>query len=303
VRDRIRLLSLVVTTTVLLLAGSAVLVVLGIFNGYLQWDLFSPEIQKVLYGVFGSFVALGAFGAAISFVLGIQEVVLSFRRLTDRAGNAGNAVAPVESVTEPAPSSATPRKTSWRFYPVALTALLLLLAFTILGFNYANHRVLAHRLQVFKLIVRDQMTQLGPRLASEVAHLGAPCDTCGTPTLEQLLKTLENLSFCRSAVLYLPDPQDATVLWRYPATTGCSSCGKYNPERFFIARDLDRAVHLALTGDTAWIDQMNRDPMFHWYHVIRGADGKGRAVLEIWGNDKESFRDYEAGAKAAAKRG
>ncbi len=293
-RDRIRLLSLVVTATVLLLAGSAVLVVLGIFNGYLHWDLFSPEIEKVLYGIFASFVALGAFGAAISFVLGIQEVVLSFRRLTDRSATA---VAPPAGVASP-----VLRQTSWRFYPAALTGLLILLALTILGFNYANHRVLAHRLEVFKLVVRDQMTQLGPRLASEVVRLGAPCDSCGTPALEQLMKTLQNLSFCRSAVLYLPDPADATVLWRYPPTASCSTCEKYNPERFFIARDLDRAVQLALSGDTAWVDQMNRDPMFHWYHVIRGADGKSRAVLEIWGNDQESFRDYEAGAKAAAKR-
>jgi hypothetical protein len=277
---------------VLLLAGSAVLVVLGIFNGYLHWDIFSPEVEKVLYGVFGSFVALGAFGAAISFVLGIQEVVLSFRRLTERA-------VPGMATAGPAPKP-TPR----RSYTAALSILLALLILTILSFNYANQRVLSHRLQVFKLIVRDQMTQLGPRLASEVAQIQGPCNTCGTATLAQLIKTMEGLSFFRSAVLYLPDPQDSALLWRYPSTAGCSSCdGNVVLERFFISRDLDRAVKLALSGDTAWVEQMNRDPAFHWYHLIRGADGKIHGVLEIWGNDKESFRDYEAGAKAAAKTG
>jgi hypothetical protein len=292
VRDRLRLLSLVVTATVLLLAGSAVLVVLGIFNGYLHWDLFSPEVEKVLYAVFASCVALAAFGVATSFVLGIQEVVSYFRRLTERVvpGSPEAAALPV--------AAKKPR----RSYTAALTGLLVLLALTILAFNYANQRVLNHRLKVFKLIIRDQMTQLGPRLASEIAALKGPCASCGTPTLNQLLKTMESLSFFRSATLYLPDPQDATVLWRYPATNSCSTCGEtITMERFFVARDLDRAVQLALSGDTAWVRQMNRDPAFHWYHLIPGAGGKNRAVLEIWGNESESFRDYEAAAKAAAK--
>jgi len=293
VRDRLRLLSLVVTATVLLLAGSAVLVVLGIFNGYLHWDLFSPEVEKVLYAVFASCVALAAFGVATSFVLGIQEVVSYFRRLTDRVvpGSPEAAALPVA------------KKRPRRSYATALTVLLVLLALTILAFNYANQRVLHHRLQVFKLIIRDQMAQLGPRLASEVAGLKGPCTSCGTPTLEQLLRTMQSLSFFRSATLYLPDPQDPTVLWRYPTSNGCVNCGETMVmERFFVARDLDRAVQLALSGDTAWVEQMNRDPAFHWYHLIPGTGGKNRAVLEIWGNDNESFRDYEAGAKAAAKK-
>jgi hypothetical protein len=76
----------------------------------------------------------------------------------------------------------------------------------------------------------------------------------------------------------------------------------FENRKYFNLFHRSLSLALALTGDTAWVDQMNRDPMFHWYQAIRGADGKNRAVLEIWGNDKESFRDYEAGAKAAARR-
>jgi hypothetical protein len=294
VRDRIRLLSLAVTATVLLLAGSALLVVLGLFNGYLHWDLFSPEVEKVLYAVFGSCVALGVFGAAISVVLGIEEVVLSFRRLTERVGSAGSR----ETATAPG----TPRA-SWRFYLVALAVLGVLLGLIVLGFNYANQRVLAHRTQVFKLVVRDQMTELGPRFTKEVSGLGAPCATCGAPALAELLRNLQGLSFCRSAVLYLPDPRDAAVLWRLSTSEYCQGCGVPEvPQRVLISGDLDRAVRLALSGDTAWVEQMDRDPAFHWYQLLRGADGKVRAVLEIWGNDSESFREYRAGALAEAKR-
>ncbi len=51
-KSRIKLLSLSVATTVVLLAIGAGLVVLGIFNEYLSWDIFSPPVKKVLWGVF-----------------------------------------------------------------------------------------------------------------------------------------------------------------------------------------------------------------------------------------------------------
>jgi hypothetical protein len=227
-KNPIKLLSLVVRATVILLTGSAVLVVLGIFNGSLHWDIFSPEAEKVLYGVFGSFVALGAFGAAISLVLGIQEVVTSFRRLVDRADPA-NAEVKAEA----------PR----RSYLAALAAVLILLVLTVTGFGMANRRVTAHRFDVFKLVAQDQMRQLGPRLATEVERIGKPCDSCGTPTLIQLFDTMSGLSFISNATLYLPDPEDDAVLWRYPES-GLYSVHADNSQgkmtRFFIAKDDDR---------------------------------------------------------------
>jgi hypothetical protein len=36
--------------------------------------------------------------------------------------------------------------------------------------------------------------------------------------------------------------------------------------------------------------------------VIRDGQGKNRAVLQIWGNEDESFRDYQAVAEAAEKK-
>ena len=73
--------------------------------------------------------------------------------------------------------------------------------------------------------------------------------------------------------------------------------------RFFIAKDDDRAVKLALQGDPAWIHQKNGGPGFVWYQVLKDAQGKSRAVLVIQGNPNESFREYAAGAEAEKKRG
>jgi hypothetical protein len=284
-RSQIKLLSLTVRATVVLLTVGAFLVVLGIFDGYLGWDIFSPEAEKLLYGLFASSVALGGFGAAICIVLGIQEVVRAFRKLVERS----ELTVTVEATR--------------RTYTVALATVLILLIVTVSSLAAVNRRVEARRLKVFKLIAQDQMTQLGPHLSAEVARIPTLCETCGTPGLQQFFRTLNGLSFARSATLYLADPADETVLWRYPGPA-CTECGdKPGFERFFIARDDDRAVKLALQGDTAWIDQKNGGEGFVWHQVIRDGQGKNRAVLQIWGNENESFRDYQAAAEAAEKKG
>jgi hypothetical protein len=71
-KSHMKLLSLVVRASVILLAGSAVLVVLGMFNAFLDWDIFSPEVERILYGIFGSCLALAGIGAATCVVIGIQ---------------------------------------------------------------------------------------------------------------------------------------------------------------------------------------------------------------------------------------
>lgn len=284
-RSQIKLLSLTVRATVVLLTVGAFLVVLGIFDGYLGWDIFSPEVEKLLYGLFASSVALGGFGAAICIVLGIQEVVRAFRKLVEKSEET-----PVVEATR-------------RTYTVALAAVLILLIVTVSSLAAVNRRVEARRLEVFKLIAKDQMTQLGPHLSAEIARIPVPCETCGTPGLQEFFRTLNGLPFAQSATLYLADPADQTVLWRYPATESCNGCeDERRFERFFIARDDDRAVKLALQGDTGWIDQKNGGPGFVWHQVIRDGQGKNRAVLQIWGNENESFRDYQAVAEAAEKK-
>lgn len=120
--------------------------------------------------------------------------------------------------------------------------------------------------------------------------------------MEQFFRTLLGLSFCRSATLYLPDPGNPTVLWRYPKDDPRFANEPVKMERFFIAKDDDRAIHLALQGDTAWIDQKNEGGGFVWHQVIRDGQGKPRAVLQIWGDEDESFRDYQAVAEAAERK-
>lgn len=278
---RFRLLNIAVGITVSLLTIGAFLVVLAIFDERLGWDIFSPAVEKILEGLLMASVTLASFGAAIIFVLGIQEVVHSLRRMLGDAPAAGS------------------RGSLLRQYAWLLAAAALLLAVTVGVLSRVNASVQRHRREVFKLIVQDRMKQLRPQLQNAVGELGALEEGASGPELETLHRTLERLSFCRSATFYLAAPDNPTVLWRYPSADYNRS--KPGFERIFVAKDDDQAIKLALDGDRAWIDQKNDGPGFVWYEVIRGPGGRPRAVLQLSGNESESFREYEA-VFAAAKR-
>lgn len=280
---RIRFFTLAVKATVNLLCFGAFLVVLGFFDQYLGWDIFSPSVEQALLGIFGASVALGAFGAAISLVLGIQEMVQS---LHDRNGAQNEAAGEGESPVVR------------RRYGLLLSGLFLGLVLVIWGLNVWNHHVLEGRQRVFKRLAREQMQALGGQFRREIEQAGAPCATCAPAPLYDLVSTFQSLSFCRSLEIYRPDPKDKAVLWRYPEYT---QPGSWQSERLFIARDVERAVAQALRGDTAWIDQMNRDANWVWYQPIRTKAGT-IAVVKIEARPEESFRDYRASAEALPAR-
>jgi hypothetical protein len=279
-RGRIKLLSLAVASTAVLLAIGAGLVVLGIFNEYLKWDIFSPPVKQVLWGTFNASVALGAFGAAISAVLGIQEVVKALRRMAANSDRDAGSLEPE-----------APR----RQYLAWMAVLLAITACTVVAVHFVNRHVERQRIAVFKLLVQDQMKQLEPILAREVEQVAAPCKTCAPPSLSELLQTLRGLSLCQSATLVMADPVDGAALWRFDGNESASA-GAAQFERFFIATDIDRAMKLALSGDTAWVEQMNSGLAFNWIQVIRDRHGKPRAMLRILGNPQESYRDYRSAA-------
>jgi hypothetical protein len=62
------------------------LVVLGVFNQQLRWDILSPQAEAMFYGIFFSAVLLSIFGVAIAFVLGLKRIVDAVEAL-ERKGN------------------------------------------------------------------------------------------------------------------------------------------------------------------------------------------------------------------------
>ena len=278
-KRRIRMLTLVVHATALLLALAATLVVVGIFNESLDWDLFGPKLEAILTGVFGGSIALASAGVALTVVLGIQEIVQAFRALP-KARGADEA-------------DAAPEATRWG-YLKAMAAVLAGFAVLIGALAWVDARVQAHRTETFKKIAAEQVGNFEAKLAARVAALGAPPRSAVDKELYDLIRTLDGLSFVQRSTLYVPDPDDPAALWGYTAWRDYKTEDGF--ARFFVAKDFEKAMAAALRGESAELDRLNAEKNFTLYRALRGADGHPVGVLRIDGNSRENFREYRLGS-------
>jgi hypothetical protein len=277
-KSRMSLLTLTVWITSILLVSAGVLVVLGIFNGALKWDLFGPKLQAILYGMFACCVALAFIGLGLTLVLGTQEIVRSFRVIRRH----------FEPETEARPEA--PRNT----YATTMLYILLVLAALVTALAGMNHVVQVHRTKVFKKLVVEQMEHFGAKLAGQVVKLQQPPRDHVPYEIYDLIHTLDGLSFVQRATLYLPDPADDSALWGYTAWR------EYRNEdgfaRFFIAKDFEKAMKAALRGSADELAPLNSETGFTWYYVIQDDKGRRIGVLRIDGNPRENFREYFLGS-------
>jgi hypothetical protein len=125
-------LQIIVQGTLILLFAGSFLILLGIFNGILGWDIFGPKVEQALYAVFWSCVALACSGIAVTAVLGIREI-------------AESATAVAEKMT-----SFHRRRFSVRKILFGAGMILCVITLSIAGLSYTNARVEQHRTAVFK---------------------------------------------------------------------------------------------------------------------------------------------------------
>jgi hypothetical protein len=274
---KIRLLTLSVQATVFLLLAAAALIVVGVFNESLNWDLFGPKLESILYGVFASCVALAFVGVGLVTVIGTQEIVRAFRTLERHFAGEPEQAEPGRGV-----------------YAKILLYGVLAMAVLVVGLAALNQGVQSHRSKVFRKLAAEQMQHFEGKLAALVSPLKAPPRDNVSYELYDLVKTFDDLAFVNGVTLYLPDPQDASAMWGYTAwreyrkEDGCA--------RFFVAKDFERAMQQALAGDVAELDKVNRKPGFSFYHLVKDASGKPIAVLRIDGNERENLREYAFGS-------
>jgi hypothetical protein len=271
---RIKLLSLTVAITISLLLIGAVLVVLGIFNSFLNWDIAGPQLEVILYGIFSTSLALGAFGVAITIVLGIQEIV-----------NVVGSINPNKLATDAELPEAP--KLTYVMYMLGIVAGLTVL---VGGLSLVNHRVLLHRSGVFKRIAAEQMQKVENRFYQQVSLLTKPPKENVPETLYDLVANVQKLSFVSGMTLYIPDPEDPGVIWSY------NHWGSYDPKqgfsRLFVAKEFEEAIQQALQGKPELLNELNNRTGFQWYAVIKNQQGKPIGVIRIDGNKSENFRDY-----------
>ena len=275
-RRRIKLLSLTVATTITLLLIGATLVVLGIFDEILNWDIFSSQVEAVLSGIFFASVALSLFGVAITFVLGIQEIVHAISALQRSRG--------IEEL-QPVPEAP---KTTYLLY---MTGIVAVFAGLISALSWVNHRITVHRSKVFKRIATEQIEDLQNKFVQQVGQLTPSPPQKNVPTtLDELIRSVEKLSFVNDLTLYVPDIQDNSAIWNY------SSWGSYNKDhgfnRSFVAKEYEKAIQAAFQGKPEFLNEINDRTGFTWYYVVKDNKQKPIAVLRVDGNSRENFREY-----------
>ncbi|MCL1469919.1 hypothetical protein [Argonema antarcticum] len=273
---KVKLLSLTVWITVSLLTIGATLVVLGIFNAALQWDIFSSQVEAVLYGIFFSCVALSAFGVAMTFVLGIKKIVEAVESLEQNRRLDSSLVVPEA------------RRITYAGYMLgivtAMSALIGVLALV-------DYQVQIHRSQVFKRVASEQMETFRNKFLQQVTLLKKPPANNIPKTLPELVESIGGLSFVRNITLYVPDSQDESAMWRYTRYQR-NSKGEPIFERFFVAKDYEKAIKQALKNNSKSLNSLNQKTGFQWYYVLKDARGNSIAVIRVDGNPQENFREY-----------
>lgn len=274
-RTRFNLLTLASGISIGLLLLGALLVVLGIFNAFLEWDIFSPKVEKILYGVFWSCVALAAFGVSTTFVVGIRDAVRSFRSSQGLEGSQGE----------------NERKSSsFGQYLKAVGILSILLAFLLGSLSFANSRILLHRTEVYKKLIGEQMDQFGPKLAPLVEALSEPPRSNVPEKIHAMVETLDNMEIVSRTTLYLPDPVDDASLWGYTSWRAYQE--KDGFARFYVAKDFEIVMAKALHGDLAGLEILNDENEFRWFYIVMSKNDAPVAVLRVDGNKNENFREY-----------
>ncbi|WP_413168210.1 hypothetical protein ACL6C3_15905 [Capilliphycus salinus ALCB114379] len=274
-KRRIKILSFTVATTIALLLVGATLVVLGIFDEILNWDIFSAKVEAVLMGIFWASVSLSLFGVAITFVLGIQEIVGAIGSLKRNPDLDSSSVIPE------AP------KTTYLLYMVGLVSVFSALIGVL---SLVNHRITVHRTRVFKEIAAEQMNSLQNKWVQQVSQITAPPRNNVPLSLHDLIISIRGLSFINNMTLYLPDTEDETVIWSY--APGWSFEKEKGFERTFVAKEYERAIQAAFSGKPELLNVINDRTGFTWYYVVKNPQDQPIAVLRINGNSQENFREY-----------
>jgi hypothetical protein len=277
VKTKVRLLSLVVSFTLVLLAVGATLVVLGIFNAALKWDLFGPKLEACLYGVFGSCMALAGFGVVMTAIIAIQESVRDFKRFVQTRTN-----------QEQAPDATR------RTYAAGMLAVVSTMAFLVGLCALLNHLVLTQRCKVFKRLAAEQAGHFHAKIVGIVEPFAAPPQSRVPRDLYDVVKAMDNLDFVDRATLYVPDPAETAAMWGFTAWRNAYSNAD-GFARFYVAKDFERAMRHAVDGDPRDLDRINARHEFIWYRLLTTSGGQPKAVLRIDGNSRHSFREYRLG--------
>ena len=260
------MLRFVVRLTALLLGIGSALVVVGTFDAVLGWDIFSPELESALYGVFFSCLALTAAGIALSFVLGVQEIAELLR-----ASQAGQSLPPPRSMR--------------RYIGFAVLGVLGL-TLLVVTLDRLDCRVQTQRDLFFERLATERIQSRTAKLLSQLpVGVERPKPNA---ELDQLMTAINAPGWVERATVFLPDPNDPERLWEYEAYWAKSPETRF--DRMFPSKKHEHAIQNAFAGDPGALRKFNESSLFSFLYPLK-ADGSLVAIVWIKANQKESLRE------------
>ena len=139
------------------------------------------------------------------------------------------------------------------------------------------------------------MQELKSQFVRQVSQLEEPPENNVPKTLQDLIKSVEKLSFVNSLTLYLPDTEDEVIIWSYQSWDIYNK-DKNGFDRQIVAKEYEKAIQSAFKGKPELLQALNGKTGFQWYYLIRNEQNQPIAVLRIDGNSSENFREYKLGS-------
>ena len=238
----------------------------------------APRMPEGL-GLAVCIVQLAGIAPFVCFVAIPVSCVLQFL-LWNRAIDAVNYMAGVPTKVDPL---AWARIRRWTVRAV-IGLILIIITFVIW-----NSVAEARRIQAFKDYAKKTAESVEPALARAISDVDPSRTNFPSRELYELLQDLVNDSHFTYVMLYLPDPRDDGLLWRYQGhyrfTSYEESVQQANLwdrfERTVVSLEFDLAAVSAFKGDSSHLDAFNEQTVASWHSIVFGSDGRPVAILRL----------------------
>ncbi len=274
-KDKSKLLTSVVSSTVMLLFLAGALGSLGICDASLDWDIFTPRQEKFVYALFGVCAAFALTGVAISAVVAGYESARSLRIMTSKLARVKEGDLSPDNV-----------RSSLSFSRLILGFCLLLGVF-----GFLDLRLQEQRFEVFRRTSAEKVRMFNERLVTAIEKLGTSPFLTASENLHDIISSMRNTAGTKEVTLYLPDAKEAEALWGYTAWRGYYFQGD-GFARFYVLKRFELAMVKAIAGDQSLIEELNKEPRFEWYGAVKDRQGKTIAIVRIDGRSDDVYQDY-----------
>lgn len=271
-KPRLRPLKLAVGSTTALLLLGASLATLGAFDDALGWDIFPPQLEAVLRGVFAASMVLAAFGVGITMVLGIHSIASAIRSIAD-ARDPGRA-----------PAGDRP----WRAYLRPMLGAAAVVVITVVTLSLVDQQVRRQRDEVFSGRVAEQMEHFGPLIAQQCAELSLAVghEPPRAPGLAELVGSIESMPGVIEMDLMFTKSGESPIVW----TLGLDHERRWRQDMSVATDDLQRAVVQAFEGEPGPLERLDAERLFVTYSVVHDPQDRPCAVVHIEASPHANFR-------------